>query len=90
MFVTTPYHYLVSAGDSAGAALVDELCAWHDRMVAHIRRHGVPSDSCRCGEPDECPREDAVDLWARARRAFGAGAEALAFLRQHARGSVHG
>lgn len=88
--MTTPYHYLVAAGDSASAALVDELCAWHDRMVAHIRRHGASAGRCQCGDQDVCPSEDAVDLWARACRTFGAGADALAFLRQHAEGSLHG
>jgi hypothetical protein len=86
--VTTPYRYLVASGDGAAADLVEELCTWHDRMVAHLRRHGA-SAPCSCGDPDACPREDARDLWTRARRAFGADTAPLTFLRQHA-GDAHG
>jgi hypothetical protein len=86
--VTTPYRYLVASADGAATDLIEELCAWHDRTVAHLRRHGA-SSPCGCGEPDECPREHARDLWARARRAFGSAAAPLTFLRQHA-GDAHG
>ena len=87
-FVTTPYRYLVASGDGAAADLVEELCTWHDRMVAHLRRHGA-SAPCPCGDPDACPREHARDLWTRARRIFGTATAPLTFLRQHA-GDAHG
>ncbi len=81
--VTTPYRYLVASADGAAADLVDELCTWHDRMVAHLRRHGTTAP-CACGEPDVCPRQDARELWTRSIRAFGAATAPLTFLRQHA------
>jgi hypothetical protein len=87
--VTTPYRYLVAGTDVAATDLVEELCTWHDRMVAHLRRHGA-SDPCACGDPDACPRQDATDLWARAHHAFGPDTAALTFLRQHAREAPHG
>ena len=86
--MTTPYRYLVASGDGAAADLVEELCAWHDRMVAHLRRHGA-SAPCHCGDPDVCPREAARDLWTRARGAFGPATAPLTFLRQHAE-DAHG
>ncbi len=87
--MTTPYRYLVASADDDATDLVDELCTWHDRMVAHLRRHGAASP-CTCGEPDDCPREEARDLWPRARATFGAAAEPLTFLRNHAGEVVHG
>ena len=88
--MTTPYHYLMAAGDAAADALIDDLSSWHDRMVAHMRRHGAPSRTCRCGDPDTCPRQDARDLWLRAGRTFGDAAARLTFLRQHAVEQAHG
>ncbi len=87
--MTTPYRYLVTGGSETATDLVDELCTWHDRMVAHVRRHGA-SSPCECGEPDDCPREEARDLWPRARATFGDAAAPLTFLRQHANEVVHG
>lgn len=79
--MTHPYRYLVSSAD---ADLVNDLCAWHDRMVAHVRRHGALPRTCACVDPEDCPRQQAGTLWSRARAAFGDGAVALTFLRQHA------
>ncbi|WP_291988966.1 hypothetical protein [Luteitalea sp.] len=89
MLVTTPYRYLIGPGDDVGAELVDDLCRWHDRMVAHVRRHGA-SARCGCGDPDDCPRIEARELWHRARTEFGVDAAPLTFLRQHGGGDVHG
>lgn len=83
--MTTPYHYLL-AGTAAAGDLVDDLCTWHNRMVAHLRRHGASAGPCDCVEPDDCPRRHAVDLYRRARLALGDGAEQLTFLRQTAGG----
>lgn len=79
--MTHPYRYLVSAADAAD--LIDDLCAWHDRMVAHVRRHGAAT-GCSCEDADECPRRQAVSLWAQASRELGDAAKSLTFLRQHA------
>lgn len=87
--MTTPYRYLVAGADAAAAELVEELSTWHDRMVAHLRRHGE-ARPCRCDEQDDCPRAEAVDLWARARDTFGAAAAPLGFLRHHAGEVAHG
>jgi hypothetical protein len=85
--VTHPYRYLVSA---AGAAeLIEDLCTWHDRMVAHVRRHGA-ADGCGCDEAEACPRQQAVGLWAQARAELGDAAASLTFLRQHAEAAHHG
>ena len=88
--MTTPYRYLVAAGDAVAADLVDDLCTWHDRMVAHLRRHGATSHGgCTCADDDRCPVAAAPDLWSRAHREFGEAAESLTFLRAHA-GVDHG
>jgi hypothetical protein len=60
--------------------LAEQLVAWHDAMVKHLRVLDV-RQGARCGE--DCPHEDAASLWAAARRAFGDEARALAFLRAH-------
>ena len=80
--MTHPYRYLISADNADG--LIDDLCIWHDRMVAHVRRHGASPPSCACSDEDTCPRQQAAPLWAQARAAFGDGSAALTFLRQHA------
>jgi hypothetical protein len=83
--VTTPYTYLVAAANTPAADLVDDLCLWHDRMVAHLRRHGAAAvrDACACRDAEDCPRAQAVDLWRRAHRTFGSAAASLTFLRAH-------
>ncbi len=89
MSVTSPYRYLLTAASQAPAdSLVEELHTWHDRMVAHVRRHGASPGACDC-DVEECPRAQARDLWARARRAFGESSAQLTFLRVHA-GGAHG
>ena len=87
--MTYPYRYLIASGDDPAPDLVDELCAWHDRMVAHLRRHGAGGGPCSCHDADDCPRADAPDLWGRASRTFGAAAASLTFLRRHAVGEPH-
>ena len=80
--MTHPYRYLLT-GD-VPVPLIDDLCRWHDRMVAHTRRVGAaPGQTC-CDDRDDCPRTEAGPLWARARQALGARAAALTFLRQQA------
>ena len=86
--MTHPYRYLVSA--AGDAELIDDLCAWHDRMVAHIRRHGAAARTCSCVDTDTCPRHEAVSLWAQARITLGEAASALTFLRQHAEATESG
>lgn len=86
--MTHPYRYLVSAGDAA--ELIDDLCTWHDRMVAHVRRHGAVGRACPCPDAETCPRQEAVSLWAQARAALGKDASALTFLRQHAEATGRG
>ncbi len=80
--MTHPYRYLISSANAA--ELIDELCSWHDRMVAHVRRHGASSQDCTCEDTDSCPSHEAVGLWAQARLALGETATSLTFLRQHA------
>ena len=80
--MTHPYRYLISSADAA--ELIDELCSWHDRMVAHVRRHGAASPDCTCEDTESCPRHEAVGLWAQARLSLGETAGSLTFLRQHA------
>ncbi len=85
--MTHPYRYLLSAVHADD--LLDDLCAWHDRMVSHVRRHGAGSRHCACPDPDECPQRQAAVLWPRATAAFGDAAHALTFLRQHAEAARH-
>ena len=87
--MTTPYAYLVATGDVPAADLVDDLCAWHDRMVAHLRRYGaVARHACGCPDAEDCPRVQATDLWRRAHRTFGAAATSLTFLRAQGGGEA--
>ena len=60
--------------------LAEQLVAWHDAMVKHIRVLGARHDAL-CGE--DCPHEEAASLWAAAESTFGARARDLAFLRSH-------
>lgn len=85
--MSSPYRFL-AGGHPAAPTLIADLCAWHDRMVAHLRRHGHGTP-CTCGEPDRCPRADAPRLWRQARGMFG-DASPLAFLRHHAGEDAHG
>jgi hypothetical protein len=74
-------------GDRVGTLeareLAEQLVAWHDAMVKHLRVAGR-----RRGEvcEDGCPHDDAVILWSSALAVFGDEANQLAFLRQHGPG----
>ena len=65
---------------SEARELAEQLVAWHDAMVKHLRVLGSRQDA-HCGE--DCPHEDAAHLWADAKRTFGAEARELLFLRSH-------
>ena len=60
--------------------LAEQLVAWHDAMVKHLRILASRQDA-HCGE--DCPHEDAASLWTAAQQMFGASARELAFLRSH-------
>ena len=60
--------------------LAEQLVAWHDAMVKHLRVLGARHDA-RC--PEDCPHEEAASLWTAAQRMFGAPARELVFLRSH-------
>lgn len=60
--------------------LAEQLVAWHDAMVKHVRVLGARHDA-ECSE--ECPHEEAASLWTAAQRTFGARARDLVFLRSH-------
>ena len=73
-------------GDRVGTAdaqqLAQQLVAWHDAMVKHVRMSGRRRrDTCE----DGCPHDEAVTLWSAALSIFGADANQLAFLRTHGR-----
>ena len=65
---------------SEARELAEQLVAWHDDMVKHLRVLGSRHNA-RCAE--DCPHEDAESLWTAAQRAFGSRARELAFLRSH-------
>jgi hypothetical protein len=65
---------------SEARELAEQLVAWHDAMVKHLRVLDAPRGA-RCAEG--CPHEEAASLWAAAHRAFGEEALMLAFLRAH-------
>lgn len=65
---------------SEARELAEQLVAWHDAMVKHLRVLGSRQDA-RCGE--DCPHEDAASLWTAAQDTFGARARELVFLRAH-------
>jgi hypothetical protein len=67
-------------GTNEARKLAEQLVAWHDAMVKHLRVLGSRRDA-RC--EDDCPHEDAAFLWTAARGAFGSGARELEFLRSH-------
>jgi hypothetical protein len=70
-------------GDVSGTAeardLAEQLVAWHDAMVKHLRV--VQLRGAGCG--DDCPHEQARALWPAARATFGAEADKLTFLGTH-------
>ena len=59
---------------------VEQLVAWHDAMVKHLRVLGSRQDA-RCSE--DCPHDDAALLWLAAQEMFGVKARELVFLRSH-------
>jgi hypothetical protein len=71
-------------GDQAATTeareLAEQLVAWHDAMVKHVRVLAARRDA-QCSE--ECPHAEAASLWTAAQRAFGARARDLVFLRSH-------
>ncbi len=73
-------------GDQIGTGeareLAEQLIAWHDAMVKHLRVLST-RDGAACGE--ECPHEDAASLWTAALGTFGSRARELVFLRTHSR-----
>jgi hypothetical protein len=60
--------------------LAEQLVAWHDAMVKHVRVLSS-RDDVRCGE--DCPHDEAASLWTAAQTTFGARARELVFLRSH-------
>ena len=77
-------HIYRRLGDQVGTGeareLAEQLVAWHDAMVKHLRVLDSRHDA-QCGE--DCPHEDAAFLWTAAQGAFGARARDLMFLRSH-------
>lgn len=69
-------------GDRVGTfearELAEQLVAWHDAMVKHLRVSGRGLD---CAEG--CAHDAAHALWAAAVETFGNEAAGLAFLRTH-------
>jgi hypothetical protein len=77
-----PYANLASSiGTTEGASLGARLTAWHDAMVAHLRRLRSNRASDVCDE--DCPHVEARALWREAVAMFGAQAARLSFLRTH-------
>jgi len=62
--------------------LAEQLVAWHDAMVKHLRVVTLRGVAC----DDGCPHEQARLLWPQALEIFGEEAGRLSFLRTH--GSV--
>ena len=59
--------------------LAEQLVAWHDAMVRHLRAAGSWTSRC----DDECPHAAAVGLWSLACEVYGDGARGLSFLRSY-------
>ncbi len=60
-----------------------DVADWHDAMVRHQRSQAA--QGARCAGVEDCPHQEARDLWSRARAVFGAAADELTFLRASAR-----
>jgi hypothetical protein len=60
--------------------LAEQLVAWHDAMVKHLRVVSSRSDATCV---DDCPHGEAALLWAAAQHTFGTKAKDLTFLRSH-------
>lgn len=70
-------------GTSEARELAEQIVAWHDAMVRHLRVVG-PRRGVKCVE--DCPHEEATLLWSAAQGVFGGRANDLAFLRSHGQG----
>ncbi len=87
--MNNPYHMLARlAGHPDAQSLADDLTRWHDRMVAHVRRHGPRPPAGCCADDDDCPGHEASALWPVASRVFGQRARELTFLSRQAEGGV--
>jgi hypothetical protein len=71
-------------GTTEARELAQQLVAWHDAMVKHLRVVG-PVRTARCGE--DCPHAEAAALWPAVQEVFGERASTLGFLRTHGRRS---
>jgi hypothetical protein len=67
-------------GSSEARELAEQLVAWHDAMVKHLRLVGTRRGTA-CA--DDCPHEEAALLWSAAQATFGKRAADLSFLRLH-------
>ena len=67
-------------GTGEARQLAQQLVAWHDAMVKHLRRVG-PLATGQCA--DDCPHVEAGVLWTAAQDILGASARQLGFLRSH-------
>jgi hypothetical protein len=74
----------LAIGTAKAAALCARLTAWHDAMVAHQRRLGATRPAAACEE--ECPHQEARELWTEAVATFGPRAIELRFLRDTSEG----
>jgi hypothetical protein len=67
-------------GTSEARELAQQLAAWHDAMVRHLRVAGSrPTAECA----EDCPHVEAGVLWTAAQNIFDASARRLEFLRSH-------
>jgi hypothetical protein len=71
-------------GTSEARVLAEQLVAWHDSMVKHLRVVG-PRRGAACA--DDCPHEQASVLSMAAQATDGARAADLVFLRSHSQPS---
>jgi hypothetical protein len=67
-------------GTSEARELAQQLVAWHDAMVNHLRVVAARA-TAKC--TDDCPHVEAGVLWTAAQEVFGASARQLEFLRSH-------
>lgn len=66
-------------GTEEARDLAQQLVAWHDSMVKHLRQVRLRGAGC----DEECPHEQARALWRLAVAVFGADADKLTFLQAH-------
>ena len=70
-------------GSQEALELAQRLAVWHDAMVSHERQIRVGLEGC----DEECPHQQAPQLWKEARQVFGEAARELVFLRSRAEGA---